>query len=293
MRDFEVVRLFLKIVECRSLVGAARALGLPRSSVSRKLADLEADVGARLVQRSTRSFGLTEAGMQVHAQFERIAEATVAIEEAVGTRGVQGLLRVTAPISFAQAMIAPVIPAFLRAHPDVRIQLDATTRRVDLIAEEFDVAIRAGRVQDSALVSRRLGASAMALCASPGYLAAEGPVESVRQLAGQTVIAFNPSGEPPKSWTLTQIDRSETVPIAPRLIVNDNAIALAAALDGFGIACLPRRLCTHEIEAGRLVPLLAEWHHGEAEVWALYPSRRALTPKVRAFVDHLVATLTF
>ena len=199
MRDFEVVRLFLKIVECRSLVGAARALGLPRSSVSRKLADLEADVGARLVQRSTRSFGLTEAGMQVHAQFERIAEATAAIAEAVGAPGVQGLLRVTAPISFAQAMIAPVIPAFLRAHPDVRIQLDANTRRVNLIAEEFDVAIRAGRVQDSALVSRKL--SAMALCASPGYLAAQGPVEFVWQLASQTVIAFNPSGEPPKSWT--------------------------------------------------------------------------------------------
>ena len=293
MRDFQLVRLFLKVVEHKSVSGAARALDIPRSTVSRHLSELETDVGARLVQRSTRSFGLTEAGHTVLQEFRRIVEARDAIDEALHQSDLQGVLRVTAPYSFAVRMLAPVLPGFLLRYPRLSVSMDLSVRKVDLVGEDFDVAIRAGRIDGTALIGRRLGKSPLVLCASPSYLAGQRKIEHADDLVGKAILAFHHTVEMPREWTLVKDDRRVTIAFIPRLAANDHTILFEAALAGAGIACLPERHCKDMLASGALVRCLSDWEHGESEVYALYPSRRALSAKVRAFVDYLAATLTF
>ena len=293
MRDFEVVRLFLKVAQTRNLSAAGRALGIPRSSVSRRLSELEADIGARLMQRSTRSFGLTDAGLLVLAEFQKIADATAAIEESLKGEDPKGLLRVTAPSSFARHMISPTLPDFFARYPRIALSLDISNRKADVIGEEFDVAIRAGHIESSGLLGRRLGGSKHVICASPQYIASRGPVNSPGDLEKLSVLAFHPSLAQPKTWTLLQGDRKVTVQYEPRLATNDHSIILEAAIDGLGVACLPERLAVAALKDGLLQQCLSDWDAGAADIFALYPSRRSLSPKVRVFIEHLAAALNF
>ena len=293
MREFEAVRVFLKIVEMRGVSVAARALGMPRSTVSRHLTSLETSLGVRLVQRSTRSFGLTEEGILVHLQFQRIAEAEAAIAESLSAPLASGVLRVTAPYSFAMNMIAPLLPDFTAQYPDVSVSIDMSVKQVDLIGEDFDVALRAGRIENSSLVGRRLGASPFVLCASPIYLDGAADLSEPQDLLRHAVLAFHHVIAQPRSWTLKRGDEQVTVQFVPRIAANDAGILLQAAIDGVGLACLPRRLCRDHIASGALRVCLPDWFHGEAEVYALYPSRRGLSPKVRVFIDHLSSQLDF
>ena len=293
MRELEAVRVFLKIVEMRGVSVAARVLGMPRSTVGRHLTSLEASLGVRLVQRSTRSFGLTEEGILVHLQFQRIAEAEAAIAESLSAPLASGVLRVTAPYSFALNMIAPLLPGFMTQFPDLRVSIDMSVKQVDLIGEDFDVALRAGRIENSSLVGRRLGASPFVLCASPAYLERAADLLQPQDLVLHAVLALHPVIAQPRSWTLKRGDEQVTVQFMPRIAANDPGLLLQAAIDGVGVACLPRRLCRDQIASGVLRVCLPEWFHGEAEVYALYPSRRGLSPKVRAFIDHLASELDF
>ena len=293
MREFEAVRVFLKIVEMRGVSVAARALGMPRSTVSRHLTSLEASLGVRLVQRSTRSFGLTEEGALVHLQFQRIAEAEATIVESLSAPVASGVLRVTAPYSFAMSMIAPLLPSFMAEYPDLSVSIDMSVKQVDLIGEDFDVALRAGRIENSSLVGRRLGVSPFVLCASPAYLDSAPDLLEPQDLVRHAVLAFHHVIAHPRSWTLKRGDEQVTVQFVPRIAANDAGILLQAAIDGVGLTCLPRRLCRDHIASGALRVCLPGWFHGEAEVYALYPSRRGLSPKVRVFIDHLARQLDF
>ena len=293
MREFEAVRVFLKIVEMRGVSVAARTLGMPRSTVSRYLTSLEASLGVRLVQRSTRSFGLTEEGALVHLQFQRIAEAEATIVESLSAPVASGVLRVTAPYSFAMNMIAPLLPSFMAEYPDLSVSIDMSVKQVDLIGEDFDVALRAGRIENSSLVGRRLGVSPFVLCASPAYLDSAPDLAEPQDLVRHAVLAFHHVIAHPRSWTLKRGDEQVTVQFVPRIAANDAGILLQAAIDGVGLTCLPRRLCRDHIASGALRVCLPGWFHGEAEVYALYPNRRGLSPKVRVFIDHLSNQLDF
>ena len=293
MRDFQSVRMFMKVVELKGASAAARALDLPRSTVSRQLSDLETSLGARLVQRSTRSFGLTEAGSLVYREFCRIADARATIADALATDVPTGVLRVTAPFSFALNMLAPVMPAFLAKHPELTVSLDVSIRRVDVIGDNFDIALRAGKVDSSTLVGRKLGVTPFILCAAPDYLAHAPPLAEPADLATHAILAFHHDVETLRSWTLVRGDERVTVAFQPRFAANDHMVLRSAALDGAGITCLPQRLCQAALNTGQLVVCLPDWWHGEAELYALYPHRRALSPKVRAFIDHLAESLDF
>ncbi|WP_321959175.1 LysR family transcriptional regulator [Burkholderia cenocepacia] len=284
--DFNQFLIFVWVIQAGSLSEAARRLNLPKSTVSRKISELEERIGERLIQRTTRKLSLTEAGRIL---FERVGPAMSDIEEAesavAGMRGTpRGLLRVAAPMS--SSTLGPIVAEYLVRYPDVAVEMVCSDRRVDLVEERFDVAIRAGALVDSTLVARNLGKAKSMLVVAPEYSQRHGIPKTPAELANHACVAFS-GGAAPHVWALESKGKRVEVRITPRLIVNDMEIARDAALAGVGIACLPDLFCADDVRAKRLLHLLVDWSFAEIPVHALYPTRRHLSPKVVAFVDLL------
>jgi len=285
--DLNEIVIFTRVAQAESFAQAARELGMPKSTVSRKVAELEERLGARLVHRTTRKLSLTDAGriyfdhgMRVMAEIEA-AELSVSRMQAVP----RGLLRVTAPIGMV--WLGDIVSDFLRRYPEVEVSLLCTDRVVDLVEEGFDLAIRAGKLVDSSLVAKRLCEERWVLVASPDYLDRAEAVTSPSDLASRDCIVFVGGGAKKAQWTLERDGDVVHVPLEPRLRVNDIDMVKDATLAGLGIAMLPHSRCHAEIRRKRLRPVLPEWHAPAAPIHAVYPSTRHLSPKVRAFLDHL------
>lgn len=285
--DLNEILIFTRVAQAESFAQAARELGMPKSTVSRKVAELEERLGARLVHRTTRKLSLTDAGriyfdhgLRVLAELEA-AELSVSRMQEVP----RGRLRVTAPVGFA--WLGGIVSDFLRLHPEVEVSLLCTDRVVDLVEEGFDLAIRAGKLADSSLVAKRLGEERWVLVASAEYLAKEKAPESPSDLESHDCLVFVGSVTKRTSWALERDGEVVHVPIRPRLRVNDIDMVKDATLAGLGIAMLPHTRCHAELRRKRLRPVLPEWHAPAAPIHAVYPSTRHLSPKVRAFIDHL------
>lgn len=276
--------VFVRVVQSGSFSAAARALALPKSTVSRRVSELEARLGARLLQRTTRKIGLTDAGRVYYAHAARIAQEIEEAEDAVAhmQSAPRGLLRVTGPLSFG--MLGPIVCEYLRAHPDARVELYATDRTVDLVEERFDVAIRAGVLGDSTLVARALGAIERVLVAAPRYTKAHGTPKTPGDLASHACIAFG-AGASAEVWALSSDGGQASVRVTPRLVVNELEIMRDAALSGAGIAWIPGFACADDIASGRLRRVLPAWRSAPTPVHAVYPTARHLSPKVTAFVE--------
>src|SRR6266851_10331864 len=284
--DLNELLVFTRVVQAGSFTAAARRLKMPKSSVSRKVSDLEERVGARLLHRTTRKLGLTDAGRIYVERAAPIVSDIEQVDEAVGElqAAPRGLLRVTAPLSFA--LIGPMVASFLDRYPEVRVELVCSDRVVNLVEEGFDVAIRAGHLVDSTLIARRLGAMKSVLVASPGYLKRHGRLKSPADLEKDPCITFG-SSPTPTLWTLHFGEKKVDVRVAARLSTNDFDLMLDAARAGIGIALLPEHLLTAALLRGRLKRVLTDWSSPETPVHAVYPSARHLSPKVSAFVDVL------
>lgn len=292
MIDLNDMAVFVRVIEEASFVGAARRLGLPKSTVSRRVADLEARLGVKLLHRTTRMVRATEAGT---AYYERCAPLIAAAEEAEravlrSQEAPSGLLRVTAPMLLGERLLAPVVFEYLRAWPDVRVALHLADEWVDLVEGGFDLAFRAGVLPDSSLVARRLGTATVCLVASPAYVSARGAPPSVASLREHACIVVG-AGPGPHTWTLVDHDGPRHVPVNGPLVVNQVALALQAALAGLGVARLPRFLCEPELAAGRLVEVLADRPPAGGGVYAVLPGGRAPPTKVRVFLDLVNARL--
>ncbi|WP_175950875.1 LysR family transcriptional regulator [Burkholderia sp. BCC0405] len=284
--DLNQFLIFIRVVQAGSLSEAARRLNLPKSTVSRKISELEERVGERLIQRTTRKLSLTEVGRVL---FERVGPAMSDIEEAesavAGMRGApRGLLRVATPMS--SSMLGPIVAEYLVRYPDVAVEMECSDRRVDLVEERFDVAIRAGVLVDSTLVARSLGKAKSVLVVAPEYSKHHGVPKTPAELPSHACVAFS-GGVAPHVWTMESSGKHVEVRISPRLTVNDMEIAQEAARAGVGIACLPELFCADDLRSKRLLPVLVDWSFPEIPVHALYPTRRHLSPKVVAFVDLL------
>ena len=284
--DLNEIIVFAQVVQTGSFVGAARALEMPKSTVSRKVSDLEARLGARLLQRTTRKLNLTDVG---HAYYQHAARVVAEIEEAelAVTRMQQtprGLLRVTAPLNFGE--LAPVIASFLERHPEVRVEMVCTDRVVDLVEEGFDVAIRTGQLADSTLISRSLGGLQSYLVASGAFLEKHGTPQEPRDLERFDCLVFG-AGAARASWKLSRGEQMLSVNVRARLIVNDFDFLEQTVQAGLGIALLPVSRATLHLRAGRLTRVLPQWCSPETPVHAVYPSTRHLSPKVMAFLEHL------
>jgi DNA-binding transcriptional LysR family regulator len=284
--DLNELLVFTRVVQAGSFTAAARLLGMPKSSVSKKVADLEARLGVRLLQRTTRKLGLTDAGRVYFGRCARVVadveEADLAVTELQAAP--RGLLRVAAPMSLT--MLGAMVAAFLKGNADVQVEFVCSDRLVDLVEEGFDVAIRAGPLNDSTLVARRLGAIKRVLVASPSYLRRRGRPEAPGDLERHACITFGASAAP-TAWALEYGDKVKEVRVTPRLAVNDFEMMLDAARAGVGVAWVLDFLAARDLREGRLVAVLPDWCSPETPVHAIYPTARHLSPKVVRFVETL------
>lgn len=284
--DLNELVVFAKVVEAESFIGASRELGMPKSTVSRKVADLEERLGARLLQRTTRRLSLTDVGRAYYQRAARVV-AEAAEAEAVVTRmqaAPQGLLRVTTPLNVEY--LAPIVASFLLRYPEVQIEVVGTDRRVDLVQEGFDVAVRAGSLSDSTLVARSLGTIRSYVVASPAFLERHGTPKKPEDLTNFDCLVFG-AGADRTHWKLFRDGRTLTVTVRARLVVNDFEFLDEAAREGVGIAMIPVHRASPDLRSERLRHVLTQWCSPGFELHAVYPSTRHLSPKVKAFLDHL------
>jgi DNA-binding transcriptional LysR family regulator len=282
--------VFAAVADTGSFTAAARHLVMPKSTVSRKVGELEKRVGARLIQRTTRRLRLTDVGRVYSEHCARISreadEADLAVQRMQATP--RGLLRISAPPSFRT--LGQIAAEFLKRYPDVRIEVVCTERHVDLVAEGFDVAVRVGPLTDSNLIARKLAVVKQILVAAPGYLRRRGSPRGPVELQEHETIGLG-SGPGPGLWSLDKAGESVDVHVRRLLVVNDIEWVHEAARRGIGIALLPEFACKEDLQAGRLCQVLSEWSSGEMPLYALYPSPRHLSRKVLAFIDMLSAGL--
>ncbi|MFB1479681.1 LysR substrate-binding domain-containing protein [Corallococcus sp. RDP092CA] len=284
--DLNELLVFARVVQAGSFTAAAKALRMPKSTVSRKVSELEERVGAQLLQRTTRTLHLTEVGRAYYAHCERIVAEAEAAELAV-TRlqaGPHGLLRVTTPLSVS--FLAPLVARFMEQYPDVQVELLCTDRAVDLMEEGFDLAVRAGRLPDSSLMARRLGDIERVVVAAPEYLQARGAPRSPADLVRHDCLFFGTSLRG-NVWTLHASGRPVDVKVSGRLVVNEPDMLHAVTLQGAGVALLPGLQCGEDLASGRLQRVLPDWSSAGAPVHAVYPPTRHHVPKVMAFVEVL------
>jgi DNA-binding transcriptional LysR family regulator len=293
--DLNDLQFFAIVVEHGGYAAAERALGIPKSRLSRRITQLEADLGVRLLQRSTRKFAVTDIGQSVyrHAQ-SMLAEAQAAREavERVSSEP-RGLIRVSSPVALAQDLLAKLMPEFLAAHPHVRVQLHVSNRRVDIIPEGFDVALRVRTKldDDGELVARSFGQISELLVASPAYLKRRGRPATPADLAAHTTLSMS-EDEARQRWTLHGPDDAiERVDIQPSLMTHDFPLLMAAARAGLGIALLPESICADSVRSGELEVVVPDWQLPQGICHAVFPSRRGLLPAVRVFIDFLALKL--
>ena len=296
MQDLNDLMYFAKVVEHGGFMAAGRALGIPKSRLSRRVAELEQRLGARLLQRTTRRLALTEIGSQYYQHCQAmLAEAEAAHETILQSSAEpRGLIRVSCPELLAKTMLSAVLPRFLALHPQVRVALDSTNRRVDLIEESVDVALRVRNVIDdsASLVVRRLGKSRFILVASPDFIRQHGEPQAPERLAALPALSMSrPDGR--GQWTLLDnVGQSYTIHLdTPRLMTDDMIVLLEAAIAGVGVAALPANVCHQALADGKLRHILPQYDFPWGILHAAFPTRRGLSPAVRAFLDYIALEL--
>jgi DNA-binding transcriptional LysR family regulator len=295
MEDFNDLAIFAAVVEHGSFSAAARALATQKSRVSRRVAGLEQRLGLRLLQRSTRAVHVTDVGAAFYSQCKRMTNAARAALEVAEQAHIlpSGRLRVSAPSGLAHVFLMPLLARFLCAYPNVKLELELSNRRVDVIGEGFDVALRARSVMDdSNLVVRTFGDVEQILVASPGFIRAYGPFDSPASLSKKRGLGPKATNTHTPHWKLFSANGKEIeIDYMPALFSNDIHMILAAALGGAGMAVLPANLCGDALRTGQLVTLLPKYKAAAHQIHAVFPSRRGLVPAVKAFIDFLAAEL--
>ena len=290
--DLNDIVVFTRVVETKSFTGAAEALGLPTSPVSRTLAQLEERLGVRLVQRTTRKLALTEIGEAYYARCARIVSDVMAAEQVVTDMQAtpRGRLRITSTVDFSTRYLGGIIAAFTAQHADINVELEASDRVVDLIEDGYDLAVRFGSLQESTLIARRVAAVTLVLVASPGYLAQRGTPQQVDDLDAHDHVLFTPASRN-QAWTLVHGEATYEFGRPARFASNNFGACRHVAVAGGGIALLSDFMVGEEIEAGELVRVLPEWTTRPSEIHAVYPARQNLPPRLTLFLDHLAKSL--
>ena len=288
MTEFEDLRTFVEVVESGGLNRAAARLGVSKSIVSRRITRLEADLGTRLLSRSTRGISPTEAGIEFKARCDRILAELEEAREAVAQQGrsVRGRLRLSAPLSFGVRHLVPVLADLARAHPDLEIDVSYTDRVVDLIGERFDAAVRIGSLRDSSLVVRRIAPVHAVLVASPDYLARHGRPGMPQDLAAHECLIYTASLVP--EWQFQSGKRRISIRPEGRLRSDSGEAILQWAMAGLGIANAPSFLVSDAIESGALEPLLLDYPQPEFGIHIVRPPGSHVPGKVRVLIDTLV-----
>ncbi|HEB59221.1 MAG TPA: LysR family transcriptional regulator [Gammaproteobacteria bacterium] len=293
--DYNAMALFVRVAENRSFTRTARKLGMPISTLSRKIAELESQLGVRLLERSTRKLRLTELGQDYFGYCQRALQEFEAANLLVQDKQdhLSGRLRLSVPPSLEKCLVVPLVARFLADYPNVRIQIVITERKLDFFEDNIDMAFRVGEMKDSSLVARALIRYEHILVAAPSYLEAAGAPTYPAELEQHRLIAFNGSFNA-ATWTFTRGEETLSLQPDETLSLNDFVGAQYAAEQGLGIAEMPSIICGHALAQGRLVRVLEDWRftplsQHEVTLRAVYPSNRNLSRLVSLFRDHCVA----
>jgi DNA-binding transcriptional LysR family regulator len=290
MTDLNSLAIFAKVVEASSFSRAARRLNMPVSTVSRRVTELEDQLGVRLIERSTRCLRLTDIGAQIFEHAQRSVELGEAVDDLKFNRvpGLTGVVRLSAPPNIIDSLVAPVVTAFQAAHPHVRVQIMVAARAIDHVADGADLVFRVGTLNDPSLVAQKILTYRHQLVASPTYLAVHEPLKSPQDLARHRIIAFSPI-QTDVHWIFSHASGTgqETVRIRPHLSMNDFAGLTAALADGGGIGDLPPIVMPELIREGRLVEVLPDWRFQTFDLWIAHLDHRRLSRPVRVFREFL------
>lgn len=286
MLDLNDILVFARVVEAGSFTAAARHLGMPKTTVSRRIAALEREVGVRLLQRTTRSLNMTDAGRLYYEQSSQalrtLEDANLRLAEA--RTDLSGTIRISAPVGFGGYFLTSTVFDFLAIHPKAKVELRLTDDNLNLVQGGIDLAFRTGVLSDSTLIARKLASTHRLLCASPDYLARRGvpvvPADLARHhcvIVGQSTASAH--------WVLDGPHGQEAVTVSGRFAANEMQASIAAAIAGYGIAQLPHQLAEAYIKDGRLRRVLDEYTTPAGGLYAVYPSSRHLSPLVKAFIE--------
>jgi DNA-binding transcriptional LysR family regulator len=291
MQDLNDMLYFAEVAERGSFAAAGRALGLPKSRLSRRVAELETQLGVRLLQRTTRKLSLTDIGEVYLRHCKAMRNEALAAGDAVAQLQSEprGTVRIACPVTLAQTAIGQLVPLYLAAHPQVKIDMRVTNRVIDLVEEGIDIALRVRlTLEDSgSLVIKQLGETDALLLGSPAQIRRQGTPDSPEALSRLDTVAMG-SADGKSTWNLIGPDRQEVVvKHEPRYIADDLQTLKLAILAGTGIGFLPKELARAELQAQLLVPVLPGWTLCPARVHAVFPSRRGQMPAVRSFLDFL------
>ncbi len=285
MIDYNEMAIFAKVVDAGSYTRAADKLGLPKSTVSRKITQLEERLGVRLLHRTTRAIKPTEMGK---AYYNHCSQMVAEAEEA--QRSIHqlqaepsGLLRVTAPVAFGSSFLVETVHAFLTAYPQVRMDIILDNKVLDLVEDEIDVAFRIGPMSDSSLVARNLGTIRLIMCASPDYVKKQGAPRSITELSKHNCIMHNNM-----PWVLQGPSGRVDAEVGGRILVNDMDMSKRMLIGGYGIGLLPITMACDEIGRGQLIQVLPDYHFPDRDIYLVYHSRRQLPTKVVAFIDFVM-----
>lgn len=286
------IPVFVAVVEANSFTQAARNLGLTKSAVSRRVSDLEDELGVRLLHRTTRRLSLTEAGERYveHAR-SALREARAAEDAATELQRLpRGRLRINSPMSFGRLHVAPAIPSFLGRYPEIEIDMTMEDRVVDLVEGGYDLAIRVGTLADSSLVARKLAPSRNVVCATPAYLRKHPAPKTPDALVDHNCLLYAYFSES-NEWSFVRDAHRQTIRVSGRYRVNNSEALREAVLQGVGVARIPTFIVGPDIAEGRLVQLLPDHPMPTQEIYAVWPERRHLPTKVRVFTDFLTESI--
>ena len=279
---------FVAVAETESFTQAAKRLGISTAQVSRQISALEARLASKLFHRTTRKVSVTETG-QIYFQLCRqvldgLAEAERTITNFQSSP--RGKLRITAPVIYGEKTIAPLVNDFLLRYPELEVGLSLTNRTLDLVAEGYDLAVRMGALESSTLMAKRLASRTQYICAAPVYLASHGTPHSLSELDRHNCLQGNQN-----HWRFQENGKARSLKIKGNLVCGSGWALLDAALKGVGIVQLPDYYVKPHLDAGELIPLLAQYQQPDEGIWALYPHNRQLSPKVSLLLEHLAQGL--
>lgn len=288
MYRWEGVNEFVAVAETESFTQAARRLGVSTAQVSRQVSALETRLATRLFYRTTRRVSVTEAGRIYYQQCRQVLDALDDAERSITNLQLspRGKLRLTAPITYGEKRIAPLVNEFVVQYPELDVEMNLTNQKLDLVGEGYDLAVRLGKLEDSSMMARRLASRTLYVCASPQYLSAHGAPQELAELAQHNCLQGNLD-----YWRFQEQGQPRNVRISGNIRCDSGRALLDAALKGIGIVQLPDYYVQTALDTGQLLPLLTHYREDDDGIWAVYPQTRHLSPKVRMLLDFLVESL--
>lgn len=284
MFNWEGVSEFVAVAEAESFTAAAKRLGISTAQVSRQIGALEARLAVKLFYRTTRKVTITDTGQIYYNHCRQVLDGLAEAERAISDlhQTPKGRLNLTAPVTYGENKIAPLVNDFILRYPDLEVNLTLSNQRLDLVAESYDLAIRLGELEDSTMMAKRLASRSHYVCASPNYLAAHGVPHTLSELDQHNCLQGTLD-----YWRFQEEGKSRHIRVKGNLRCNSGWALVDAALKGAGIIHLPDYYVHVHLDAGRLVPILNQFRAPDDGIWAIYPHNRHLSPKVRLLLDHL------